>query len=184
MNWSNWLNDICILRVMYIQWSTKICYFGLVLSGIGSQQTRLSDVLNLKNLKTMWGIKLIFCLHWSYKKYTILGYGRKHSWPISLQDFLLVTCLTNLNTGGPLLHCTCLDSFSVLNKQMFLLLSQKVLWWQFVASSLCIWPISMYLCSLFFFQSSFPVKFLCDIFICFLSVCLFWFCYFFRFSSK
>ena len=33
--------------------ATKIYYFGLALSGIGSQPTRLSDVLNLKNLKTM-----------------------------------------------------------------------------------------------------------------------------------
>ena len=56
------------------------------------QPTRLSDVLNLKNLKTIWGIKLIFCFHWSYKKYAILGYAAKYSWSISLQDFLLLTC--------------------------------------------------------------------------------------------
>ena len=31
--------------------ATKICYFGLVLSGIASQPIRLSDVLNLKNSK-------------------------------------------------------------------------------------------------------------------------------------
>ena len=90
--------------------ATKICYFGLALSGIGSQPTRLSDLSNLKNLKTVWGIKLIFCFHWNYKKYhTTLGYAGKYSWPISLQDFLLLTCLTcYLNPGGPLLHCTCI----------------------------------------------------------------------------
>ena len=33
--------------------ATKICYFGLALSGIGCQPIRLSDVLNLKNLKTL-----------------------------------------------------------------------------------------------------------------------------------
>ena len=32
---------------------TKIYSFGLALSGIGSQPTRLSDVLNLKNLKAI-----------------------------------------------------------------------------------------------------------------------------------
>ena len=57
---------------VYWEWwisieANKICYFGLALSGISSQPTRLSDVLNLKNLKTIWGIKLIFCFHWSYK---------------------------------------------------------------------------------------------------------------------
>ena len=102
---------------VYWEWwisieATKICCFGLALSGIGSQPTRLSDVLNLKNLKTIWGIKLVFCFHWSYKRYhTILGYAGKYSWPISLQNFLLLTCfwLVNLNTGGPLLLCACLS---------------------------------------------------------------------------
>ena len=32
--------------------ATKICYFGLALSGIGSQPIRLSDVLKFKNSKT------------------------------------------------------------------------------------------------------------------------------------
>ena len=43
------------------------------------------------------------------KKYhAILGYAAKYPWPISLQDFFLWTCLiVNLNTGGPVLHCTC-----------------------------------------------------------------------------
>ena len=34
--------------------------------------------LNLKNSKTIWGIKLSFCFHWSYKKYyAILVYDLK-----------------------------------------------------------------------------------------------------------
>ena len=37
----------------------------------------MSENLNLKNAKTIWGIKLIFCLHWSYKKYAILNYVHK-----------------------------------------------------------------------------------------------------------
>ena len=34
---------------------------------------KLSDVLNLRNSETIWGIKLIFCFHWSY----ILVYDSK-----------------------------------------------------------------------------------------------------------
>ena len=39
--------------------ATKICYFELVLPGMDSQPIRLPDVLNLKNLKTIWGIQYI-----------------------------------------------------------------------------------------------------------------------------
>ena len=43
-----------------------------------SQPIRLSDVSNLKNSKTIWGIKLSFCFHWSWKRYhVILGYSPK-----------------------------------------------------------------------------------------------------------
>ena len=66
MNWADWMIFV------YWEWwisieATKICYFGLAFSGMDSQPTRLSYILNLKNLKTVWGIKLIFCFHWSYK---------------------------------------------------------------------------------------------------------------------
>ena len=67
---------VCLL--LDIHCSYKICYFGQALSGIASQPIRLSDVLNLKNSRTIWGIKLIFCFHWSYKKYhAIFGYDPK-----------------------------------------------------------------------------------------------------------
>ena len=70
----------------------------------------MPDVLNLKNLKTISGIKLIFCFHWSYKKYAILGYAEKYSWPVSLQIFYLrLVRLINFNTWVPLLHCTCFE---------------------------------------------------------------------------
>ena len=35
-----------------------------------------------------------------------MGYAGKYSWPISFQDFFTFD-LFDLNTGGPLLHCTC-----------------------------------------------------------------------------
>ena len=97
---------------VYWEWwisihATKICCFGLALSGIGSQPTRLSDVLNLKNLKTIWGIKLIFCFHWSYKNMlfwvmleTTLGQSVCRSF------YFWLIWLVNVNAGGPLLHCT------------------------------------------------------------------------------
>ena len=70
MKW--WSEHINWMIFVYWEWwisieATKTCYFGLPLSGIGSQSTRLPDFLNLKNLKTQWGIKLIFCFRWSYK---------------------------------------------------------------------------------------------------------------------
>ena len=64
---------ICIL--LDVHWGYKNMLFWVV---IGSQPIRLSDVLNLKSLKTIWGNKLIFCFHWNYKKYhAILGYDPK-----------------------------------------------------------------------------------------------------------
>ena len=97
--WRGWVILLTFCKYLLVScWisieGTKICYFGLELSSIGSQEIR-SDVLNLKNLKTIWGIKLIVCFHWSYKKYhAILGYVAKCSWSIRLQDFLFLTCLT------------------------------------------------------------------------------------------
>ena len=64
--------------ILLIVCNLFFCYFGLALSGIASQPIRLSDVLNLKSSKTIWGIKLIFCLNWSQNKYhAILRYGPK-----------------------------------------------------------------------------------------------------------
>ena len=82
--------------------ATKICYFGLALSGIGSQPTRLSDVLNLKNLKIIWGIKLIFCFHFCF--WVILENTLGQS--ICRIFYFWLNWLVNFNTGGPLLHCT------------------------------------------------------------------------------
>ena len=51
--WNEWIDWMILV---YWEWwisieATKICYSGLALSGIGSQATRLSDILNLSNLK-------------------------------------------------------------------------------------------------------------------------------------
>ena len=67
-----WSEHVNWMIFVYWEWwisieATKTCYFGLALSGIGSQSTTLSDILNLKAFKKIWDIKLIFCFHWSYK---------------------------------------------------------------------------------------------------------------------
>ena len=57
---------ICIL--LDIDWTYKNMLFwaGIVRDSLSVNQiVRLSDVLNLKNSKTIWGIKLIFYLHWN-----------------------------------------------------------------------------------------------------------------------
>ena len=49
-----------------------------------------------------------FLLPLKLQKYAILGYATTYFWKISLQDFLLLLWLANLNTGGPFQHCICL----------------------------------------------------------------------------
>ena len=109
-----WIEQIEWMIFVYWDWwisieATKMCYFGLALFDIGSQPTWLSDVLNLKNLKTIWGIKLIFCLHWSYKKIILFWVMLENTFG---QSVYMIFCfwivwLIDLNTEGPLLHCTC-----------------------------------------------------------------------------
>ena len=86
--WSN-KSPISLGRVVWFCWFFGSSYFHLVkyplklqklptFSGIASEPIRLSDVLNLKNSKRIWGIQLAFCFHWNLKKYyAILGYDPK-----------------------------------------------------------------------------------------------------------
>ena len=83
---------ICIL--LDIHWSYKICYFGLEVSGIASQPIRLSDALNL----TQKGYEISgwFFASIEARRNIVLFWvmTSKYFWPISLQDFLLLACLT------------------------------------------------------------------------------------------
>ena len=82
--WNN-KSPISLVKAEWFYWFFACSYlhlvcsylhhFRLVLADISSQLMRLSDVLKLKNLKTIWGIELSSCLH-------------------CFQDFLLFTCLT------------------------------------------------------------------------------------------
>ena len=108
-----WSEHIDWMIFVYWEWwisieATKTCYYGLALSGIVSQPTRLSDILNLKNLKIIWGIKLIFCFHWSYKNmlFWVMPQNTLGQSVCRIFYFWLVW-LVNLNTWGPLLHCIC-----------------------------------------------------------------------------
>ena len=99
--WNN-KSPISLERVEWFCWFFACSYLHLVGHPLKlPQPIRLSDVLNLKKLKTIWGFKLIVCLHWSYKKYAISGYAAKYSWCISWRIFYFwLVWLVNLNTGG------------------------------------------------------------------------------------
>ena len=106
-----WIEQIDWMIFVYQEWwisieATKIFYFGLALSRIiGSQPTRLSDVLNLKNLKTIWRIKLISLLPLKLQK---MPYYCELWWKILLANqlagiFIFDLCdLLILILGG---HC-------------------------------------------------------------------------------
>ena len=58
----------------------------------------------------MWDIKLIFCFHWSYKKFhAILGYDAKILLANQFAEFFTFNLfdLLTLMPGDPLLHFTC-----------------------------------------------------------------------------
>ena len=109
INWADWSNDICILRVVNIHWSYQKLLFWLALSGIGSQPSRLSDVLNLKNLKAIWGFKLIFASIEATKNIVLFWVMPENTLGQSVCRifYFWLVWLVNRNTGGPLLHCTC-----------------------------------------------------------------------------
>ena len=106
---------------VYWEWwisieATKICYFGLALSGIGSQPTRFSDVLNYLKLYEVssWFFgsieatkNILFCV----MPENTLGQSVCR---------IFYFWLVNLNTGGPLLHCTCCVILSTVPKVLIL----------------------------------------------------------------
>ena len=98
-----WLSDFVASCQISIE-ATKICYFGLVLSSIVCQPIRLLDVFNLKILKIIGSIKLIFCFHWSCKKYhAILGYDPKIvAQSVCRIFYFWLVWFVNLNIG---VHC-------------------------------------------------------------------------------
>ena len=105
MNLAHWLNDFCVLRVMDIHWSYQNLLFwaGIVWHRLSANQ--VVRYFKLKKRKNYMRYQVEFLLPLKLQKYPILGYVVKYSWPISLQDFLLLLLLVNLNTRDPLQHC-------------------------------------------------------------------------------
>ena len=68
-----------------------------------------ADVLNLEILKTIWGIKLIFCFRWSHKNVMLFWVILQNTLGQSICRifYFWLVWLVNLNTGGPFLNCTC-----------------------------------------------------------------------------
>ena len=89
MNWADWLNDICILRVMDIHWSYQNLLFwaGIVWHRISANQIGKSDVSNLKKLKNYLRYQTDLLLPLKLQKMYYFGLYPKCSWPIDLQNF-------------------------------------------------------------------------------------------------
>ena len=73
--------------------ATKICYFGLALSGLCFQLVRLSDVQNLKNWKLYKVSSWLFVSIEATKNIMLFGLCCQILLAYQLEDFLLLTCL-------------------------------------------------------------------------------------------
>ena len=81
---------VVISILLGIHWSYQNLLFW---AGIARHRLSANQIVRCFKLKKLE--KLIVCFHRSYKRYhAILGYAAKYAWSISLQDFLLLTCLT------------------------------------------------------------------------------------------
>ena len=98
--------NICVLGVMDIHWSYQNLLFwaGIIWHRLLANQ--IVRCFKLKNLKTIWGIKLIFCFHWSYKNHTIFWIMPENTLGQSVCRIFYFWLVWLVNTGGPLLHCT------------------------------------------------------------------------------
>ena len=130
-----WIHQSDWMIFVYWEWwisieATKICYFGLPLSGIGSKPIRLSDVLNLKNLKTIWGIKLIFASIEGTKNVILFWIMLDNTLGQSVYRifYFWLVWLFNLNIGDPLLRCNCFVACLKISRKVF-----KHFWWISIA---------------------------------------------------
>ena len=78
VKWFCWFLCAIIWILSDIHWSYRNLLFWASIVRHGLSDNQIVRCFEFKNLKTIWGIKLIFCFHWSYKKYhAILGYDPK-----------------------------------------------------------------------------------------------------------
>ena len=121
-----WIHQSDWMILVYWEWwisieATKIFYFGLPLSGIGSKPIRLSDVWNLKNLKTIWGIKLIFASIEGTKNVILFWVMLDNTLGQSVYRifYFWLVWLFNLNIGDPLLRCNCFLACLKISRKVF-----------------------------------------------------------------
>ena len=108
INWVDWLNNFCVMRVMDIHWSHQnfLFWVGIVWHRLSANQ--VVRYFKLKKLKNYMRYQVDFLLSLKLQKICYFDYATKYFWSISLDNFLLLNCLTcNLNTGDTLLDCIC-----------------------------------------------------------------------------
>ena len=102
MNCADWLNDICILKVMDIHWSYQNLIFW---AGIVWHRVSANQIVRCFKLKSSWFFASIEAtkniLFWVLPENTL-------DQSVCRFFYFWLVWLVNLNTGGPLLHCTCL----------------------------------------------------------------------------
>ena len=107
---SRWLNDICILRVMDIHWSYQNLLFwaGIVWHRLSANQ--IVRCFKLKKLKNCMRYQVFFFFSSiEVTKNTLFWVVPESSLGQSVCRifYFWLVWLVDLNTGGPLLHCTC-----------------------------------------------------------------------------
>ena len=71
--WFCWFFVCCYLH--FVGYPLKVPKYAILGWHFQSSQSiKLSDVLNLKNPKSIWDMKMIFFFHWCYKKYAVLSH--------------------------------------------------------------------------------------------------------------
>ena len=109
MKWADWLNSICILRVMDIHWSYQNWLFW---SGVVWHRLSTNHIVRcfkLKKLKSYVRYQVDFLLPLKLQKVSLFWIMPENTLGQSVCRifYFWLVWLLNLNTGGPLLHCTC-----------------------------------------------------------------------------
>ena len=114
MNWADWLN-ICILRVMDIHWSYQNLLFwaGIVWHRLSTNEIVRS--FKLKKLRSYMRYQVDFLLPWKLQKISLFWVMLENTVGQSVCRIFWFVWLVNLNTRGPLLHCTCLILNTILD---------------------------------------------------------------------
>ena len=109
MNWADWLNGICILRVMNIHWSYQNLLFwaGIVWHRFLANQ--IVRYFKLKKLKNYMRYQVDFFASIEATKNMPFWVMQQNtlSYTVCRNFYFSLFWLVNLNTWGPMLHCIC-----------------------------------------------------------------------------